>query len=273
MRILPDIVELYRKRGLRSAGSRLAVGIAITLAISASPVSAFAYDNVKVASSGMVRGDLSTWTQRAESFPQNKALSVNGYAPLSTMGCSYYATFFMLCRMGIKNPLKDTAWQLAQECLKKGLSREGTGYFDPRSISKLTDGRVRYVESGNDSNYYNGQAGVARCRTQEKLIRFMKKLMYKKGYFLVACCTGMVTNYQGEEYYSEGHYVFIDSITDDDCVIGDSAFPGTRWSDNWGRHGARIVKVYAYRLFDEEGRQVMPSERQSMYVRRSADED
>ena len=118
---------------------------------------AFAYNAGKISRHGLIRGDLSTWTQRGDSFPQNKLLSVNGDSPISSMGCSYYATFFMLCRMGIKNPLTDTAWQFAMECRRKKLSREGTGYFDPRSISKLTGGRVQFVEEGNDLPSFSAQ--------------------------------------------------------------------------------------------------------------------
>lgn len=236
---------------------------------------AFAYDAGKISRHGLIRGDLSTWTQRGDSFPQNKLLSVNGDSPISSMGCSYYATFFMLCRMGIKNPLTDTAWQFAMECRRKKLSREGTGYFDPRSISKLTGGRVQFVEEGNDpANYYEGQTAVLQCANQDEVTRLMRQMIEKKGWFLIACVVGDVTNYQNEEYYSEGHYIFIDSfLKDGDFLIGDSAFPGTRWSDNWGAHGARIVKLYAYRLLDENGKQIRPSERQSMYIVRSQDED
>lgn len=270
----------------------------------------FAYDQAKTQRDGLVRGDLSTWTQRGDSFPENKTVSVNGSTPLSTMGCSYYATFFMLCRMGIMDPLKDTAWEFAERCRDECLSRPGTGYFDPRSISELTDGRVQFVEKGNYSNYYDGQAGVGRCKSQEDLFDLIRDLTEKKGYFLVACAVGTVTNYQEEEYGSQGHYIFIDGlikapsksekdlgtpadrsaanesreaatepektevpVTSDaasgqvtDLVIGDSAFPGTRWSDNWGAHGDSIVKIYAYKLLDEKGHQVMPSARQSMYV-------
>ena len=221
---------------------------------------AFAYDAGKISRHGLIRGDLS---------------SVNGDSPISSMGCSYYATFFMLCRMGIKNPLTDTAWQFAMECRRKKLSREGTGYFDPRSISKLTGGRVQFVEEGNDpANYYEGQTAVLQCANQDEVTRLMRQMIEKKGWFLIACVVGDVTNYQNEEYYSEGHYIFIDSfLKDGDFLIGDSAFPGTRWSDNWGAHGARIVKLYAYRLLDENGKQIRPSERQSMYIVRSQDED
>ena len=238
-------------------------------------VRAFAYDAGKISRHGLIRGDLSTWTQRGDSFPQNKLLSVDGDSPISSMGCSYYATFFMLCRMGIKNPLTDTAWQFAMECKRKKLSREGTGYFGPRSISKLTDGRVRFVEEGNDpNNYYEGQSAVQQCANQDEVTRLMRQMVEKKGWFLIACVVGDVTNYQNEEYYSEGHYIFIDSfLKDGDFLIGDSAFPGTRWSDNWGAHNARIVKLYAYRLLDENGKQIRPSERQSMYIVRSWDED
>ena len=225
---------------------------------------AFAYNAGKISRHGLIRGDLSTWTQRGDSFPQNKLLSVNGDSPISSMGCSYYATFFMLCRMGIKNPLTDTAWQFAMECRRK-----------PRSISKLTGGRVQFVEEGNDpANYYEGQTAVLQCANQDEVTRLMRQMIEKKGWFLIACVVGDVTNYQNEEYYSEGHYIFIDSfLKDGDFLIGDSAFPGTRWSDNWGAHGARIVKLYAYRLLDENGKQIRPSERQSMYIVRSQDED
>ncbi len=158
---------------------------------------------------------------------------------------------------------------------RKKLSREGTGYFDPRSISKLTGGRVQFVEEGNDpANYYEGQTAVLQCANQDEVTRLMRQMIEKKGWFLIACVVGDVTNYQNEEYYSEGHYIFIDSfLKDGDFLIGDSAFPGTRWSDNWGAHGARIVKLYAYRLLDENRKQIRPSERQSMYIVRSQDED
>lgn len=246
--------------------------LASSLAMSAAPA-AQAYDAAKVLRSGLVLGDLATWTQRPESFSQNKAVSVNGYSPLSTMGCSYYATFFMLCKMGIKSPLRDTAWQLAEECRQKGLCREGTGYFDPRSISQLTDGRVQFVEEGNASNYYLGQAAVGNCKNWDEVNKLVHDLMENKGYFLIACATGNVTNYKGEEYYSEGHYFFIDSISSDDWLIGDSAFPGTVWSDNWGAHGDNVAKIYAYKLLDDDGKQVWPSQRQSIYIVRSEEED
>lgn len=259
-----------------SAARMLAMAITFCSAFSGSaallPETAWAYDEYKVEKYGLVRGDLSTWTQRRSSFPENRTMSVTGDTPLSAMGCSYYATFFMLCRMGIKDPLKDTAWEFAMECKRKKLSRDGTGYFDPRSISKLTGGRVKFVESGNCESYYDGQAGVARCENHADMLKLIRRLT-KKGYYLVACAVGHVTNYQGEEYYSEGHYIFIDSILDDDFMIGDSAFPGTRWSDNWGAHGASIVKIYAYKLLDDDGDLVKPSERQSMYVERLEDED
>ena len=234
----------------------------------------YAYDAEKIERYGLVRGDLSTWTQRGDSFPQNKLLSVDGDSPLSTMGCSFYATFFMLCRMGIKSPLTDTAWQFAVECKKRNLLRERTGYFDPRSISKVTGGRVQFVEEGNYPDYYGGLAAVGNCDSPEDMYSLIRQLTLQKGWFLVACVVGDVTNYENLEYYSEGHYIFIDSVLGNgDFLIGDSAFPGTRWSDNWGAHGASIVKLYAYKLLDENGKQVMPSERQSMYIIRSEDED
>ena len=245
---------------------------AALLLAGAMSLSAFAYDADKVDKYGLVRSDLATWTQRKDSFPENGEVSINGSSPLSTMGCSYYATFFMLCRMGIKDPLTDTAWEFALECKRKKLSRDGTGYFDPRSISRLTGGRVRFVEEGNYENYYDGQSGAGKCESQEDMYKFLRRLT-EKGYFLIACAVGNVTNYQDEEYYSEGHYVYIDSVGEDDMVIGDSAFPGTRWSDNWGAGDGHIVKVYAYKLLDESGKMIKPSERQSMYVKRSEDED
>lgn len=196
-----------------SARCLLLLSVCLSLACSET---AFAYDAEKIEKSGLIRGDLSTWTQRGTSFSQNKTVSVNGWSALSSMGCSYYATFFMLCRMGIKNPLKDTAWQLAEECRKKKLAREGTGYFDPRTISKVTGGRVRFVEKGNAENYYDGLKAVSKCENQEELFSLMRNLMYRKGYFLVACCVGNVTNYQGMDYYSEGHYIFIDAVLQDE---------------------------------------------------------
>lgn len=231
-----------------------------------------AYNAYKTEAYGLIRGDLSTWTQRGSSFSENKEISVNGYSALSSMGCSYYATFFMLCKMGLKNPLTDTAWELALECAQRGICREGTGYFDPRSIAKLTGGRAVFVEEGNYSNYYNGQKAVGKCQNHEDVTALLRRLMEKKGYFCVACVVGTVTNFQGLEYNSAGHYIFIDSLLEDDWIIGDPAFPGTKWSDNWGRHTADVVKIYAYKLLDENGEQVWPSQRQSMYVVRSFDE-
>lgn len=263
------------RRMCRSGGRKILSALlsAVMAANICMPMHALAYDEYKVEKKGLVRGDLATWTQHEDSFPQNKELSINGSSPLSSMGCSYYATFFMLCKMGLKDPLKDTAWQFAKECKDKGLSREGTGYFDPRSISKLTGGRAKFVEAGNGDNYYDGQAAVHDCGTEKDVLKLLKKLMYQKDYFLVACVVGNVTNCEDLPYYSEGHYIFIDSIKGDDFVIGDSAFPGTRWSENWGAHDASIVKVYAYKLFDGKGRQVSPSECQSIYVERMKDED
>ena len=230
---------------------------------------ACAYDAEKTAEVGMVRGDLATWTQRGESFEENRELSVNGSSPLSMMGCSYYATFFMLCKMGLRNQLTDTAWEFAMDCAKKGLAKEGTGYFDPRSINELTDGLAEFVEEGNFENYYDGQSAIYNCSDTEDVIDLLRNLTEKKGYFCVICCLGTVTNYQGYEYNSAGHYIFVDQVLDDDLVIGDPAFPGTRWSENWGAHGAQIVKIYCYRLRDTLGRQIDPGRLQSMYIVRN----
>ena len=228
-----------------------------------------AYDAQKTAEVGLVRGDLATWTQRGESFEENRELSVNGSSPLSRMGCSYYATFFMLCRMGLKSPLTDTAWEFALDCAQKGLAREGTGYFDPRSIDEMTDGKACFVEEGNFENYYDGIAAVANCASTDDAIELLRVLTEEKGYYCVVCCLGTVTNYQGAEYNSAGHYIFVDKVIGNDLVIGDPAFPGTRWSDNWGAHGGSIVKIYAYKLLDEKGKQIPPKMRQSMYIVRS----
>ena len=145
-----------RGKGLKCAGSVLAA--LLVLMLSAQTVSA--YNAGKAAKYGLIRGDLSTWTQRGSSFSENRQISVNGHSALSSMGCSYYATFFMLCRMGLRNPLTDTAWELALECREKGLCRDGTGYFDPRSIAKVTGGRAVFVEEGNYGNYYSGNRAL-----------------------------------------------------------------------------------------------------------------
>lgn len=234
---------------------------------------AMAYDAEKTAEIGMVRGDLSTWTQRGESFEENREISVNGSSPLSRMGCSYYATFFMLCKMGLKSQLTHTAWEFAMECSHAGLAREGTGYFDPRSIDELTNGRAVFVEEGNYDNYYDGQAAVSQCSSTSDVIKLLRNYTQKKGYFCVVCCLGTVTNYQGAEYNSAGHYIFVDQVLDNDLVIGDPAFPGTRWSENWGAHGASIVKIYCYKLLDDNGDQIYPNELQSMYIVRSFEDD
>jgi hypothetical protein len=254
---------------LRGKHLKLAAVLLSALFVLPPGTSASAYDAEKTAREGLVRGDLATWTQRRESFPENGELSVNGSSPLSYMGCGYYATFFMLCRMGLRNPLVDTAWELAEECRERGFCRSGTGYFDPRSISMLTDGLAEYVEDGCFENYYDGQAGIAHCESKADVDAYFDLLMNKKGYFLVVCVVGDVTSRTGSEYGSAGHYIFIDSTNHGNWVIGDPAFPGTRWNDNWGRHNASVVKVYAYRLWDRKGKQIFPSARQSMYVPRS----
>ena len=221
----------------------------------------------------MIRGDLSTWAQNPDSFPENGVVSVNGWSPLSSMGCSYYATFFMLAKMGLKDRLHDTAWEFALECSERGLNRPGTGYFDPRSIDELTEGRVLYREKGNFENYYDGQASIDRCKNTEDVISLLRRFTEKDGYFCVVCCVGGVTTRTGDEYWSDGHYIFIDKVLKDDMIIGDPGYPGTRWSENWGAHGSSIVKIYCYKMVDEEGKQIFPNQMQSMYVIRSSDDD
>lgn len=227
--------------------------------------SAFAYDAAKLADEGLIPGDLSTWTQHEDSFPENDEISVNGRSPLSEMGCSYYSTFFMLCKMGIMDPLEDTAWEFARDCCDLGLCRRETGYFDPRSISRMTDGRAAFVEEGNYGSYYEGQSAIASCSSMKDVRDLLRTLTQEKGYFCVACCVGTVTDRYGNEYYSNGHYIFIDEVLDDDMIIGDSAFDGCRWSDNWGAHNDRIVKIYCYEAWDGEGNRILPSDCDSMY--------
>ena len=224
-----------------------------------------AYDAEKLQSEGLIRGDLSTWTQREDSFPENAEVCVNGRSPLASMGCSYYSTFFMLCKAGVMNPLENTAWEFALDCYNRGLSRPNTGYFDPRSIDEMTDGRVTCVDSGNVGSYYEGQSAIASCRNIADVRDLLRRLTKENGYFCVACCVGRVTNNKNEEYYSEGHYIFIDDVLDDDMIIGDSAFFGSRWSDNWGAHNSRIVKIYCYEAWDDSGNKILPSECDSMY--------
>lgn len=234
---------------------------------------AMAFDLEKLSSEGLIRGDLSTWAQNPESFPENSEVSVNGWAPLSSMGCSYYATFFMLVKMGLKDRLRDTAWEFALECSERGLNRSGTGYFDPRSIDELTEGRVLYREKGNYENYYDGQAAIGECENTGEVIDLLRTLTEDKGYFCVVCCVGEVTTRTGDEYWSEGHYIFIDKVLEDDMIIGDPGYPGTRWSENWGAHGSSIVKIYCYKRVDGEGKQIYPEQMQSMYINRSPDDD
>ena len=230
-----------------------------------SALCAHAYDADKLKSAGMLREDLSTWTQRDDSFPENAMISVNGRSCLDSMGCSYYATFFMMCKAGAFDPLEYTAWEFAKDCYDKGLSRSQTGYFEPRSADEMTNGRVRFVEDGNFGDYYSGQSGIAACGNTQDVIDLLRDLTKKKGYFCVACCVGGVTNSRGEEYYSQGHYIFIDDVLRNDLIIGDSAFDGRKWSDNWGRHNAQIVKIYCYEAFDAQGRKIRPSDCESMY--------
>ena len=89
----------------------------------------------------------------------------------------------------------------------------------------------------------------------------------------MVCCVGEVTTRTGDEYWSEGHYIFIDKVLEDDMIIGDPGYPGTRWSENWGAHGSSIVKIYCYKRVDGEGKQIYPEQMQSMYINRSPDDD
>lgn len=233
-----------------------AAAIALALIMLAPAQRAEAYDSEKLDRYGLIRGDLSTWTQRGDTFPENREITVNGSEPLGAIGCSYYASFFMLCRMGIFDPLKNTAWELARD-IDRDKTWHEPHYFEPRLVEKLSGGRAKYVEKGTfPENYYHGQEAISECDTFEKAYRLIRNLTEKKGYFVVILVCGTATNYRGEEYYTEGHYVFADGTDDGDLQIYDPAFPGTAWSDNFGPHGGSVIRVLAYELFDANGRQV-----------------
>lgn len=248
-------------------GLKSVLAAALALAALAPAQRAEAYDRDKLDRYGLIRGDLSTWTQRGDTFPENREITVNGSQPLGAIGCSYYASFFMLCRMGIMDPLQNTAWELARDIDRDGTWHE-PHYFEPRLVETLSAGRAKYVEKGTfPENYYHGQEAISDCDTFEKAYRLIRRLTLKKGYFVVILVCGTATNYRGEEYYTEGHYVFVDGTENGDLQIYDPAFPGTAWSDNFGPHGGSVIRVLAYELFDANGRQVPFSATRSLHER------
>ncbi|MBQ0059581.1 MAG: hypothetical protein KBS83_06475 [Lachnospiraceae bacterium] len=141
-------------------------------------------------------------------------------------GCSYFAVAYMLLKMGLLD-------------LEHG--ETPITVIDKMEAVKgwLTWGKMDYTRINEAYPTVTCHAYKAHFKSNDfhQQLDEMRELM-KQGYFIIVCLNGD---------YSNGHYIFVDEITDDDdMIIGDSSYEGTTWSDLHGPWGGYLID---YSLF------------------------
>ncbi|MBR2189145.1 MAG: hypothetical protein IJ860_07040 [Eubacterium sp.] len=171
--------------------------------------------------------EVDTWFQgRIPQTDKRTLKKGTSYTTIGNGGCSYFAAAYMLLKMGDLDLL---GGETPVTVLDKMESIDG--YL---SFGKMDFLRIREVWSDvTCCEYKTPLTGTM----PERVEQIREKL--DNGYFVIATVVGGVT---------DGHYIFIDSITDDgDMIIGDSAFGGTRWSDTFGPSGSTITDISVFR--------------------------
>lgn len=188
--------------------------------------------------------DISTWVQ----WDNPDALATplgdgTGGATLGDSGCSYCAASFMLYRMGLLDVYKEENYFTTLE----KMNAVG-GWI---SWGKMDYTRIGEAYPGVSCDAYKAAIPGGSLAEQEA---FLQQKM-DEGYFIILCIMGSVGD--------GGHYVFLDSITEDgDMILGDASY----WAINWnGYHGPNGGYLVDYSLFRYDG--ATPASTESIYVK------
>lgn len=222
--------------------------LVMALTAGAVPVQAFSRDEVLYAGRLRENGDAdyamtpASWMQGTVPYTPDRYLRAGASSDrVGNGGCSYFAAAYMLLKMGqldIRSGEDPISVLDKMEAVKGWLTWGKMDYerIDEAYPAVTCHGyKVRFSSSD-----YHRQVEELRQLTEE-------------GYFIICCLDGA---------YSNGHYIFIDEILDDDdLVIGDSAYEGTNWSDTHGPLGGYLVD---YSIFTCRG--VKPADTDSIYT-------
>ena len=186
-------------------------------------------------------------TTKVETWLQGSIPADNRYLKAGTSsdtvnagGCSYFAAAYMLLKMGKLDLLSGES---PSTVIDKMEAIQGWITF-----GKMDFNRIGEAFPGVTCREYKT---VLPGNTNEEKIALIKQRI-DEGYFVILTIAGNTTN---------GHYIFVDSVTDDgDMIIGDSGANGTKWSDTHGPSGDNIID---YSLFQCEN--VVPNECPSIY--------
>lgn len=171
--------------------------------------------------------EVDTWFQGRIPATEKRTLKKGtSYTSIGNGGCSYFAAAYMLLKMGELDLL---GGESPVTVLDKMEAIDGYLTFGKMDFQRIKEAYPHVT----CCEYKTPLTGTV----PERIEQIREKL--DNGYFVIATVVGGVT---------DGHYIFIDSITSDgDMVIGDSAFNGTKWNDTFGPSGSTITDISVFR--------------------------
>ena len=174
--------------------------------------------------------DVYRWWQGEIPFDRSNIIPNSSSSESLYSACSYFATSYMLVKMGLLKPYKkETPITFIDKAREIEAYASSWGLFDFERLSEI------YPEIEVVDTFYNTQK-----MTYEEVKNEIKVRM-GKGEFVIACVAGSDTN---------GHYIFVDGFNEDDeMVIGDSTRAGTKWTDTYGAegHNNKIVHIETFK--------------------------
>lgn len=190
------------------------------------PIRVNAYD--KSLTPGGDATNILAWHQ--SQFPGNPSVPAEAWnyevkpgRQIGVMGCSYFATSYMIVKTGEESPKEGfTPMTLIKNIQSKGLFRED--FVDFRQIDKL------YPNIKCEEHKISCQGTTI----EQQLVWVKEK--FNEGYFIILCILG------GK--HTAGHYIFVDGFTEDgDMIICDSAEEKDRWSDTYAKDNMIVADI------------------------------
>ena len=179
----------------------------------------------------MDTSDPLSWMQGRVPYTPDRYLKAGQSGDLvGSGGCSYFAAAYMLLKMGqldIRNGEDPITVLDKMEAIKGWLT------WGKMDFTRINEAYPEVTCEG-----YKKRFPTSDFHKQVQLIREMMD----QGYFIIVCLDGP---------HSNGHYIFIDEVLDDDdMVIGDSAYEGTNWNDTHLMAGAYLLDYSLFRCGD-----------------------
>lgn len=172
--------------------------------------------------------DISTWHQGEGAFPENLTMTLGtSRDTIKQGGCGYYAIASMLVKCGYLNPKTQSPIDVVRKANEGHNTGQTDWHFDPNNIS-IFSSNLSFVE----------EVQMGSMSVKEGLAFLKKK--YLEGYFLQV-------DLMSNPGSSVGHYIFVDGFKGEDMIITDSGYPGTKWSDYYGKADVTWKYVYIYK--------------------------